>query len=79
MGGIEAVENVKGKYPLEDLRRKLIGAAIEVHTALEPGFLETIDEEALKVELSEHDLRYEAQKEIQSNTWVLRSESTGLI
>jgi GxxExxY protein len=54
----------KGKYSFEDLSRKVIGAAIEVHTALGPGFLETIYEEALKVELSEHGLRYEAQKEI---------------
>ena len=35
-----------------------------MHTALGPGFLEGIYEEALKVELSEHDLHFEAQKEI---------------
>ncbi len=54
----------KGKYSFEDLSGKVIGAAIEVHTELGPGFLETIYEEALKIELSEHGLRYEAQKEI---------------
>ena len=48
----------------EDLSRKIIGASIEVHSELGPGFIESIYEEALKVELSEHNLKFDAQKEI---------------
>ncbi len=51
-------------YPFESLSRKIIGAAIDVHAALGPGFLETIYKEAFKLELAEHGLKYECQKEI---------------
>jgi GxxExxY protein len=51
-------------HPFEDLSRRIIGAAIQVHAALGPGFLETIYEEALKLEFSEHNLKFECQKEI---------------
>ncbi|MBN2122760.1 MAG: GxxExxY protein [Deltaproteobacteria bacterium] len=51
-------------HPFEDLSGKVIGAAIEVHSALGPGFLESIYEEALKVELDEHQIKFESQKEI---------------
>jgi hypothetical protein len=51
-------------HPFEDLSRRIIGAAIEVHAALGPGFLETIYEEALKLEFAEHNLKYECQKEL---------------
>jgi len=54
----------KGKHSFEELSNKIIGAAIEVHRELGPGFLESIYEEALKVEFMEHGLRYDAQKEI---------------
>ena len=55
----------KGKHNFEALSNKIIGAAIEVHRALGPGFLESIYEEALKVEFAERGLHYDAQKEIQ--------------
>jgi GxxExxY protein len=61
---IEAIEREEETHQFEDLSRKIIGAAIEVHRALGPGFLENIYEEALKVEFSEHGLSFEAQKEI---------------
>lgn len=51
-------------HPFESLSRRIIGAAIEVHAALGPGFLETIYEEAFKLELTENGLNYECQKEI---------------
>jgi GxxExxY protein len=60
----EAIEREKETYQFEDLSRRIIGAALEVHRELGPGFLESIYEEALKVDLSEHDLSFEAQKEI---------------
>jgi GxxExxY protein len=53
------------KHNFEELSKKIIGAAIEVHRELGPGFLESIYEEALKVEFMEHGFRYDAQKEIQ--------------
>ena len=52
-------------HQFESLSRKVIGAAIEVHRELGPGFLEHIYEEALKIEFTEHDLNFESQKEIQ--------------
>ena len=45
-----------------DLSGKIIGAAIRVHEALGPGFLESVYEEALCVELGEIGLRFERQK-----------------
>lgn len=62
--GQEEIEEKAAKHQFEDLSGKVIGAAIEVHRDLGPGFLENIYEEAFKVELSEHGLRFESQKEI---------------
>jgi len=59
-----AILNDSRSHPFESLSRKIIGAAIEVHAAIGPGFLETIYEEALKLELNEHGLNFECQKEI---------------
>ncbi len=46
---------------LEDLTGKIIGAAIRVHRELGPGFLESIYEEALCVELAAIGLNFERQ------------------
>jgi len=53
-------ENIR----FEELSRKIIGAAIEVHRVLGPGFLENIYEEALKLELQKRSILYDSQKEI---------------
>jgi GxxExxY protein len=48
----------------DELARAVIGAAIEVHRQLGPGFLESIYEEALCVELEDRQIPFERQKEI---------------
>ena len=54
----------KEKHVFEKLSQVIIGAAIKVHKELGSGFLESIYEEALKIELSETNVNYEFQKEI---------------
>jgi GxxExxY protein len=49
---------------VDDLARAVIGAAIEVHRHLGPGFLEGVYEEALCVELENRRVPFERQKEI---------------
>jgi GxxExxY protein len=44
--------------------RRIIGAAIEVHRALGPGFLESVYEEALCVELEERGIPFVKQAPI---------------
>ncbi len=46
------------------LTEGIIGAAMEVHRILGPGLLESIYEEALRVELGLRNIPYERQKEI---------------
>ena len=48
----------------EDLTEKIIGAAIEVHKGLGPGFLESVYENALVLELRKRGLSFEQQKEV---------------
>jgi len=48
----------------DELAHAIVGAAIEVHRLLGPGFLESIYEEALCVELAVREISFERQKEI---------------
>jgi GxxExxY protein len=49
---------------LDLVAKAVIGAAIEVHRHLGPGFLESVYEEALSVELGLRRIRFERQKPI---------------
>jgi GxxExxY protein len=49
---------------VDELAHAVIGAAIEVHRHLGPGFLEGVYEEALCIELAERRVSFERQKEI---------------
>jgi len=62
--GIETLARGKETHQFEELSSRIIGAAIEVHRELGPGFLEGIYEEALKIELSEQSMHCDSQKEI---------------
>ena len=48
----------------ESLTEQIIGAAIEVHRRLGPGFIESIYENALVIELRKRNLKVEQQKEV---------------
>ncbi len=48
----------------EELTGSIIAAAINVHKALGPGFLETIYEEALAIEFDTMGIRYERQRTV---------------
>ena len=47
-----------------ELTRAIIGAAMEVHSTLGPGFLESVYEAALAIEFNFRDVKYEEQKAI---------------
>jgi GxxExxY protein len=49
---------------LNELSSAVIGAAIAVHRALGPGFLESVYEEALCLELTNRGIRFERQVSI---------------
>lgn len=48
----------------EELSKRVIGAAIAVHTALGPGFIESVYENSLAVELTARGIKFEQQKMI---------------
>ena len=49
---------------LKDEVYAVVGAAIEVHRELGPGFLEAIYQEAMEAELREREIHFEAQKPV---------------
>lgn len=49
-------------YPRSELTKRVIGAAIRVHRALGPGFVESIYENALCMQLQADEVPFERQK-----------------
>jgi GxxExxY protein len=59
------VGQIKEPSPeLDGLAKSVIDAAIEVHRQLGPGFLESVYEEALAVELTVREILFERQKSV---------------
>ncbi len=52
------------EFPLRDITERIISCAIEVHSTLGPGLLESVYEEALGHEFKFRGILYERQKEI---------------
>jgi len=52
------------EFPLKDITERIISCAIEVHSRLGPGLLESVYEEALAHEFSLRGILHERQKEI---------------
>ena len=67
-GKQETQESRKGNredFPDNELTDRILAAAIRVHRKLGPGFLESIDEEALCIELAAMGLTFERQKSVE--------------
>lgn len=60
----ENTHSLRNLHQFDPLSNNIIGIAIKVHKELGPGFLESVYEEALKVEFSANNLEFESQKEI---------------
>jgi len=65
----EEFVSIRGKEPMtkilfKELSYKIIGAAMEVHRILGPGFLEAVYEAALAHELTLQGIPFERQKEL---------------
>ena len=56
--------NADGRLLLKDEVYAIVGAAMEVHRELGPGFLEGVYQEALKVELEGRGVPFEAEKRL---------------
>jgi GxxExxY protein len=62
---LEAIGSVpQGKHVFDDLSNSVIGAAVHVHKQLGPGFMETVYEEALRIEMRRRGIAFESQKQI---------------
>ena len=53
-----------GEFPLKEITNRIISCAIEVHSLLGPGLLESVYEEALSHEFILRKIAHERQKEI---------------
>lgn len=51
-------------FEFDELSGRAIAAAVEVHRSLGPGFLESVYEQALRLELDRRAIAFVAQKQI---------------
>ena len=58
------MDEKNNELPDKDLTARIINAAIQVHKVLGPGFLESIYEEALCIELAGRNIPFERQKSV---------------
>ena len=56
-----AIERPEPSQEVDELARKVIGAAIEVHRVLGPGYMESVYEEALCIEIENLKIPFERQ------------------
>jgi len=63
------------KIPHQDLTYEIIGAAMEVHSELGPGYNEEIYQKALEIELRNRKVQFEPQKSIEIK---IKGEMIGL-
>jgi len=55
------------EFPLKEITQRIISCALEVHSTLGPGLLESVYEEALAHEFTLRGIRHIRQKEINLN------------
>ena len=55
---------INTETPLEELTHRIIGAAVEVHSTLGPGLLESVYQECLAVELGRCELSVERERHV---------------
>ena len=55
---------IKNEYPDSELTGKIIGCAMEVHRILGNGFQEVIYQRALAIEMSNHNISYSREHEM---------------
>jgi GxxExxY protein len=51
-------------HQFEELSGRILGAAVDVHKALGPGFLESIYQRAMEVALEHREIRFQREKEV---------------
>jgi len=56
--------NTSSKFVNDQLSEKVIGAAIEVHRHLGPGFNESVYQQALRIELTERKIPFAFEKKL---------------
>lgn len=61
---IPKIARAEPSQEADDLARKVIGAALEVHRALGPGYTENVYEEALCIEIENQSIPFERQVKI---------------